>query len=141
MMRGYAEARSCRRQYLLANFGEQLDEPCGACDVCWRASLEPGERDVHGVSGAVPEVLAGTGSAGSRSLSRGSRLAERGGAVRARWSPGLRVNHDGLGVGMVMDVAADRLTVLVDEHGYRTLSLEVVDGFDLLAAVDAGPNG
>jgi ATP-dependent DNA helicase RecQ len=29
MMRGYAETRQCRRQFLLAYFGETLPEPCG----------------------------------------------------------------------------------------------------------------
>jgi ATP-dependent DNA helicase RecQ len=34
---GFAEASTCRRQVLLAHFGERLPEPCGNCDVC----LEP----------------------------------------------------------------------------------------------------
>ncbi|HEY9600028.1 MAG TPA: RecQ family zinc-binding domain-containing protein, partial [Allocoleopsis sp.] len=34
MMRGYAEVRDCRREYLLNYFGETLDEPCGFCDNC-----------------------------------------------------------------------------------------------------------
>ena len=34
MMQGYAETQGCRRQYLLAYFGEQLDETCGNCDTC-----------------------------------------------------------------------------------------------------------
>jgi len=34
---GFAEASTCRRQLLLAHFGERLAEPCGNCDVC----LEP----------------------------------------------------------------------------------------------------
>ncbi|HET7664355.1 MAG TPA: DNA helicase RecQ [Rhodanobacteraceae bacterium] len=34
---GYAETVACRRQRLLAYFGETLDEPCGNCDNC----LEP----------------------------------------------------------------------------------------------------
>lgn len=31
---GLAEASSCRRQKLLAYFGEELAEPCGHCDIC-----------------------------------------------------------------------------------------------------------
>jgi ATP-dependent DNA helicase RecQ len=29
-----AEAPRCRRQTLLAYFGDEMDEPCGACDLC-----------------------------------------------------------------------------------------------------------
>jgi ATP-dependent DNA helicase RecQ len=36
---GYCETASCRRQVLLAYFGEQLTGPCGNCDTC----LEPVE--------------------------------------------------------------------------------------------------
>ena len=33
-MLGYCELTSCRRQALLAYFGDQLEEPCGNCDTC-----------------------------------------------------------------------------------------------------------
>jgi ATP-dependent DNA helicase RecQ len=33
-MLGYAECPGCRRQVLLAYFGEELSDPCGYCDTC-----------------------------------------------------------------------------------------------------------
>ena len=33
-MLGYAECTGCRRQVLLAYFGEELSNPCGHCDTC-----------------------------------------------------------------------------------------------------------
>ncbi|WP_419582247.1 DNA helicase RecQ, partial [Thiolapillus sp.] len=33
-MLGYCELTSCRRQALLAYFGDELQEPCGNCDIC-----------------------------------------------------------------------------------------------------------
>lgn len=34
VLRGYAETADCRRRYLLAYLGEELDQPCGNCDTC-----------------------------------------------------------------------------------------------------------
>lgn len=34
MLRGYSETRRCRRQALLGYFGQELADPCGACDTC-----------------------------------------------------------------------------------------------------------
>jgi ATP-dependent DNA helicase RecQ len=41
-MRGYAEVRDCRRQYLLSYFGEEI-EPCGFCDNCRRGLPAAGQ--------------------------------------------------------------------------------------------------
>jgi ATP-dependent DNA helicase RecQ len=34
MMRGYAEADGCRREFVLSYFGEPFSPPCGNCDNC-----------------------------------------------------------------------------------------------------------
>lgn len=47
-----------------------------------------------------------------------------------------RVRHDEFGAGIVTDLETDRLTVLFDDVGYRTLSLEVVAEQELLAPDD-----
>ena len=53
--------------------------------------------------------------------------------------PGLvvdaRVRHREWGDGVVMSVESDRVTVLLEQHGYRTLALEAVAGTDLLEVV------
>ena len=37
MMRGYAETKACRREYILSYFGEACETPCGDCDNCQNA--------------------------------------------------------------------------------------------------------
>jgi ATP-dependent DNA helicase RecQ len=99
MMRGYAETTGCRRQFLLAYLGEELEEPCGRCDSCWSGSAGGDERPAQ------------------------DRPFDVGSGVR----------HPEFGDGTVMGYEAeDRVTVLFDSHGYRTLSLEAVERHDLL---------
>ncbi len=43
-----------------------------------------------------------------------------------------RVRHDDFGTGVVTDLESDRVTVLFDAVGYRTLALDVVEGQGLL---------
>ncbi|WP_116451980.1 RecQ family ATP-dependent DNA helicase [Blastococcus litoris] len=102
MMRGYAETTDCRRQFLLGYFGEQLDEPCGNCDS---------------------DTCSGTAE-------------ERAAAVEARahtpFPVETPVEHTEWGAGVVMRVEDDRITVLFDEVGYKTLGLAAVLEHDLL---------
>jgi ATP-dependent DNA helicase RecQ len=100
MMQGYAETQGCRRQYLLAYFGEQLDEPCGSCDTC----------------------EAGT-------------AREQPDADDSPFPLQSRVSHSAWGSGLVMRYEGDRIVVLFDEVGYRTLLLEAVAARGLLVAV------
>jgi ATP-dependent DNA helicase RecQ len=100
MMRGFAQARGCRSQVLLAYFGEELTKPCGHCDNC--------------LTGAAEEVEAQTG--------------DEPFPVHAR------VTHPEWGGGQVMGYEEDRMTVLFDEVGYKTLSVPVVRENALLTA-------
>jgi ATP-dependent DNA helicase RecQ len=91
MMRGYAEIRDCRRQYLLAYFGEILDGRCGHCDTCEAgvAQRQPDQDD-------SPFPVNG------------------------------RVRHASWGEGLVMRYEGDRIVVLFDDVGYKTLALAAV---------------
>ncbi|MGZ4570406.1 MAG: RecQ family ATP-dependent DNA helicase [Blastococcus sp.] len=99
MMRGYAETTSCRRQFLLGYFGEQLDHPCGNCDNC----DEPQDAVV------TEQPLAET-----------------------PFSVAMPVEHEDWGPGVVMRVEDDRLVVLFEQVGYKTLALSTVLEHDLL---------
>jgi ATP-dependent DNA helicase RecQ len=107
MMRGYAETPTCRRQYLLGYFGEQLDEPCGRCDVCDR-------EDEHPATGA------------------GHRDAAPPPGHGGPYETNDRVRHTEWGAGTVMRTEEDRLVVLFEQVGYKTLSLTAVQEGDLL---------
>ncbi|OBF55362.1 RecQ family ATP-dependent DNA helicase [Mycolicibacterium monacense] len=98
MMRGYAESRHCRRQFLLTYFGQPLPGPCGNCDRC---------RDSEGATdadaGGQPAIPVDTA-----------------------------VSHREWGDGVVIGGDTDRVTVLFDDYGYRTLAMAAVTGKNLL---------
>jgi ATP-dependent DNA helicase RecQ len=52
MMRGYAEADGCRREFLLTYFGEPFTPPCGNCDNCEAGRGEAAPVDVPFAVGA-----------------------------------------------------------------------------------------
>jgi ATP-dependent DNA helicase RecQ len=117
MMLGYAETTGCRRRFLLGYFGESYDAPCGACDVC--TSPSSGDTVVEGVGDTSDE-------------SPSPPAADS-------YPAGTRVRHTEWGEGTVMSEEGDRITVLFESMGYRTLSLAAVAGKDLLTAhPDAG---
>ncbi len=126
MMRGYAETRECRRRYLLAYFGDTSPATCGNCDVC-RSRL-PGQR-----------TPGGDGAAAATATAAGSSAPAGDDGAPAEDSPfpaGLAVRHVRWGAGQVMKEDGDRITVLFDEVGYRTLSVAAVTERGLLAVAD-----
>ena len=109
MMRGYAETAGCRRQFLLGYFGEQwTGGPCGNCDTC----------ELNRPAAAVD--TAGNG-----------RPAD---AADAPFPLNSRVRHTEWGPGVVMSTERDRMTVLFEQVGYKTLSQALVVENDLLTA-------
>ena len=88
MVRGYAETPGCRRQFLLAYFGEEHPGGCGNCDRC---------------DAGVTEVDAGTA-----------------------WQVNDKVTHETWGDGVVMRCEPDRVTVLFESVGYKTVKLDAV---------------
>ncbi|MGS0687113.1 helicase-related protein [Nakamurella sp. GG22] len=100
MMRGYAEATTCRRQLVLSYFGDDPIEPCGNCDNC-DAGLSTTTEETNATS---------------------------------PFAVGERVAHREFGVGTVIRFEhPERVVVLFDEQGYRTLSLSLVIDHDLLS--------
>jgi ATP-dependent DNA helicase RecQ len=114
MMLGYAETTACRRRFLLGYFGEPYDAPCGACDLC--ASPSSGDTVVDGVGDT------------------GEEPRETPSPAAASYAAGTRVQHTEWGEGTVMSEEGDRVTVLFESMGYRTLSLAAIAGKGLLSA-------
>ncbi|MEC5199722.1 ATP-dependent DNA helicase RecQ [Arthrobacter sp. PL16] len=109
MARRYAETKGCRRQFLLAYFGEELPEPCGNCGNC--------AREASAVRAPEP---AGATPAGEDDVP---------------FEVDATVEHPEWGPGTVMGYEEGIITVLFDSVGYKTLSLALVEDKNLLAEV------
>jgi ATP-dependent DNA helicase RecQ len=130
MMRQFAESRSCRGQALLAYFGDGLDASCGHCDNCVSGQSSAGQT-------AEPTALR-TSAVPSAQPTPAPRPAPEPTAAGAASEPagvppvGGVVRHRAWGAGTVLGYEGDRMTVLFDSVGYKTLSVGVVRERELL---------
>ncbi len=97
MMRGYAEVRDCRREYLLNYFGEEVDDPCGYCDNCEAGVVVEEDNEPFPVNSRI---------------------------VHKKWGEGLVQRYEG-----------DKMVILFDEVGYKTLGVNLVMERGLLEVV------
>ena len=77
MMRGYAEADGCRREFVLSYFGEPFVPPCGNCDNC--------------------DAGRGEAAEGDRPFEVGARV------VHAQWGEGVAQRYDDAAVLVLFD--------------------------------------
>ncbi|MFD6296578.1 RecQ family ATP-dependent DNA helicase [Streptomyces sp. NPDC060235] len=124
MMRAYAETNGCRRRHMLGYFGETLAEgDCAGCDTCARTQ-ELKETPVR-----TGDILSGTGP--------NPLEPEATGTADSDFPPGMKVGHSTWGEGQVMSEEGNRITVLFESVGYRTLSLPAVQARGLLTPVSS----
>ncbi|MFI5991972.1 RecQ family ATP-dependent DNA helicase [Streptomyces sp. NPDC051362] len=124
MMRAYAETNGCRRRHMLGYFGETLAEgDCAGCDTCARTQ-ELKETPVR-----TGDILSGTGP--------DPLEPEAAGTADSDFPPGMKVGHSTWGEGQVMSEEGNRITVLFESVGYRTLSLPAVQARGLLTPVSS----
>ena len=111
MMRQYAETRQCRGHTLLAYFGEQAEGACGHCDNC--------EAGPVGSPVAVPRARRAPEESSVPST------VDSNGHDRP-FPVNSAVRHGEWGAGTVMAYERDRVVVLFEAVGYRTLSVPIV---------------
>jgi ATP-dependent DNA helicase RecQ len=100
MMR-YAQSVLCRMQFMREYFGEQVGEPCGRCDNC----NKPEEALTRRVPSPARVNPTGRMAATVRAASRLAR--------------GCNVRHEKFGVGEIVDIHGDQVTVAFIRNGRR----------------------
>jgi ATP-dependent DNA helicase RecQ len=130
-MLGYCEVTACRRQRLLAHFGEVLPEPCGNCDTC----LWPPET--FDATVVAQKALSCVARTGQRFGAQHIIEVLRGGAAERV----LRLGHDKLstyGIGAELDAFGWRSVMRqLVAGGFLALDPDGYGGLRLTAA--AGP--
>jgi ATP-dependent DNA helicase RecQ len=122
MMRQFAEGRSCRGQALLTYFGDRLDNACGHCDNC-----------AIGMAGSILDPVEAPGAATVPAQAAATDASSGTDPPEGPFPVHTVVRHQSWGVGTVLGYDEDRMTVLFENVGYKTLSVTVVRKGNLLA--------
>jgi ATP-dependent DNA helicase RecQ len=132
MMRQFAESRACRGQTLLTYFGDRLDAPCGHCDNCSAGTATTptaATRDARSDEPVRPPTPVVTAIPRQPVRTAPGPVSVPPGAPFPLHST---VQHRAWGSGTVLGYEDDRMTVLFDSVGYKTLSVAVVRKQELL---------
>jgi ATP-dependent DNA helicase RecQ len=115
MMRSFAESRTCRGQTLLTYFGDHVTGPCGHCDNCVAPpQLVPVKKKaVRQPSIPVQKIVPTKDSEHAHTAVDGETPYPLHATVR----------HRSWGTGTVLGYEADKMTVLFNSVGYKTLSV------------------
>ncbi len=132
----FAESRRCRHLQVAEHFGESLDEPCEACDVC--APLSRG--DSRGTAAPLPadvaEAIVRAVEGLAWPLGRRSLVAMLRGSVSAPKSARRSTSY---GILAAASEAEVKRWVKALETAGALLELETEDGFRVLRAVPGTP--
>jgi ATP-dependent DNA helicase RecQ len=127
MMRQYAEGAGCRGKALLAYFGEQAERPCEHCDNCASGNVV--------IDPVVPRrpwyrrILARTPWRGAAEPVPAADVRVDG---ERPFPVSSEVRHSAWGTGTVMAYEQDRVVILFEQVGYKTLSVPIVQKSKLL---------
>jgi ATP-dependent DNA helicase RecQ len=105
LMKQYATTRDCRRRYLLNYFGERMDAPCGHCDNCEAGTVEKHDAKTEASDTTHPYPL------------------------------NARIAHKKYGEGTIMRYDQDKVVILFDTAGYKSLVTEFVKEKGLLELI------
>ncbi len=123
-MQAYAELRDCRVEYLLRYFGEEDIRPhCSHCDNCRSRENQTAPEQEREPS-LDPLVFRERASLKRQFASNGTEPGP--------YPLHSRVIHDELGFGVVKGYRADKIEIVFDEQGRKTLSLPMLMKRELL---------
>ena len=94
-MLGYCELTTCRRQTLLAYFGETLEEPCGNCDNCLdrpRRGTRPRRRNRPCRASTGPGNASGSPTSSTCCAGRTTRESDASATIGSRRSASGRIS-------------------------------------------------